>query len=409
MALLVLLAGSARVARISLFLAVLGLFLGVGACAGSARERGSAAPPATASAAPAPEPVPVVNLDLEPVRVEVARDAAGRTQVSMFDARQLFDQAGAALDADRYDQALTLYDRLVASFPESELVAPALFNGGLALEGKRDLDAAIARYLEVARRSPAVRYGLDAHIRAGALLAELARWSDALRAFEQVLARGDLAERDRIELQARRGYVLVESGGYEEAETTLAAAIELAHGALPGQEVERGYFVAMARYYLAEIPRRQADAVQLRLPEEQLQRDIEAKAKLVLVAQRRYEDTIRLGNLYWATAAGYQLGSMQQEMWRALVNAPVPRQLRSKEAAIYVAEVRALARGHLEKALAAHLMNVQVEEHNKTETAWTQSSRQRIGELRRLLGPGSPGTATPRDDGDRDSPRRIDL
>jgi tetratricopeptide (TPR) repeat protein len=380
-----------RFARNLPFLAALALFFQVGGCAAGARGRGAAA------SRPAATPAPTTTLDLEPMRIEVGRDPKGATQVSAFDARELFDRAGAALAADRYDEALDLYDRLVAAFPDSKLVPPALFNAGLALEGLGKLDTAIARYLEVVRRSPGTRHGLDAHIRAGAAQAELARWSEALGLFDQILARRDLGHGDRIEVQARRGFVLVESKRYPDAEKSLLAALELAPEAARARQLETDYFVAMARYYLGEIARRQADAVELRLPEMQLQRDLEAKAKYILVAQRRFEDTIRLGNLHWATAAGYQLGAMQQAMWRALVEAPVPRELGSKEAAIYTAEVGALARGHLEKALAAHLMNEKVAAHHRTETPWSQASHQRVAEIHRLLAgkPDAASSATP--------------
>jgi tetratricopeptide (TPR) repeat protein len=384
---------SARSARSCRPLAVLRLFpalalaVQVGACAGSQR-RGS------------PAPARVVDVDVEPVRVEVSRDGKGGTRVAMFDARELFDEAGAALEADQYGRALALYDRLVASFPDSKLVPAALFNAGLALEGKRDLDGAIARYLDAARRAPATRHGLDAHIRAGAAMAELARWSDALRVLDEVSARSDLGDADRIELHARRGYVLVASGRYAEAERALAAAIELAPRVARDRRLARDSFVAMAHYYLGDIARRQSEAVQLRLPEAQLERDIEARAKLVLVAQRRFEDTIRVGNLHWATAAGFQLGALQEEMWRALIRSPVPPRLRGAEAAIYLTELRALARAHLEKALAAHEMNVRVAEQNAAPTPWSESSRLRAGELRRFLADATSGPT-------RLPPRRI--
>jgi tetratricopeptide (TPR) repeat protein len=376
-------ASQARFCPILALPAVLAAIVGVGACAAGARGGASA------------RPAHVTNVDVEPMRVEVARDARGGTQVAVFDARELFDRGGAALSADRYAEALVLYDRLLASFPDSQLVPPAQFNAGLALEGMRRLDDAVARYLDVVRRAGTTRYGLDAHIRAGAVLSELTRWSDALRLFDELLALRDLGAADRIEVLARRGYALVESRRYAEAEPALAAALAMAES---GERADARYFVAMAQYYLAEIPRRQAEAVRLELPEAELQQNLEVKARLVLLAQRRFEDTIRLRNVYWATAAGYQLGSMQQDMWRALITAPVPPQLDAKASAIYIAEVRSLARGHLDKALAAHVMNVKVADHLAAHTPWSESSRLRIAELTDLIArearrPSTPGSA----------------
>jgi tetratricopeptide (TPR) repeat protein len=328
-----------------------------------------------------------VNVDVEPLRVDVSRGPAGRSRVDIYDARQLFDQAGVALDADRYDQALALYDRMVAAFPGSPLVPAALFNAGLALEGKRDLAGAAARYLEVVRRAPTSRHGLDAQIRAGAVMAELERWAEALSIYDEVAARRDLVGADRIEVLARRGYVLVELARYPEAGHALSGAIELADRANRERTPARDSFAAMAHYYLGEIPRRTAEEVRLELPEARLEERIEAKAKLVLVAQRRFEDTIRVGDLVWATAAGYQLGAMQQDMWRSLLAAPIPP-LKPDEVTVYTTEVRGLAHAHLEKALAAHRMNVSVADRNGARTPWSERSRQRIKEIRLLLAGG---------------------
>ena len=141
----------------------------------------------------------------------------------------------------------------------------------------------------------------------------------------------------------------------------------------------------MAHYYLAEIPRRQAEAVPLRLPETQLRADLEAKATLVLLAQERFEAAVALGNVYWATAAGYQMGSVQEHMWRALLTAPVPTELDASAAVVYVDEVRKLARPHLERALEVHTRNVKLAERYRTESPWSEGSRQRIGVLADLI------------------------
>lgn len=364
--------GAAFVPTVFLWLT---LVVWVGACAGGSRAAG-------------PAPARVVNVDVEPLRVDVSRGPSGRSRVDVYDARQLFDQAGAALDADRYDQALALYDRMVASFPASPLVPAALFNAGLALEGKGDLVSAAARFLAAHRRAPTSRHGLDAQIRAGAVMAELDRWAEALRIYDEVGARRDLAEADRIEVLARRGYVLVESARYPDAEQALSGAIELAGRARRERTPASDSFAAMANYYLAEIPRRQAEEVRLELPEARLEERIEAKARLVLVAQRRFEDTIRVGDLLWATAAGYQLGAMQQDLWRSLLAAPVPP-LKPDEITVYTTEVRGLARAHLEKALAAHRMNVSIADRNGASTPWSEQSRHRIAEIQALLAGGS--------------------
>lgn len=398
--------------RNSAFLPVLGL---VGACAGNPGR--SASPP---PAAPAPSPGLATEkvIDVDPLRIKVVEEGgAGKPEVEVYDARDLFDQAGAALDGESWDQALQLYDRLISEFPSSALVVPALFNAGLAHEGKGDWGGAIARYQEVTRIASRPRDSIDASIRIAAVLAEQGAWVRSASALDAVLANKAATADDRREALARRGYALVEQKSYAEAEKVLAAAI-----ALTGKGDRSDYFGAMAHFYQAEIPRRQAAAVPLRLPDAQLRADLEAKARLVLLAQERFEATVGLGNVLWATAAGHQMASMQEEMWRALVGAPVPAQLKKDEAAIYQAEVRQLARPYLDRALDIHTKNVKLAERYRTESAWSEGSRRRIPVIADLIarenrgerpgaGEGVAGTTARVTAGDPDRyvPARIDL
>ena len=390
----------------------------VGACAGNPGRPAAPASSAAPARAAAPGLATEKAIDVDPLRIKVVEDAAaGKPEVEVYDARDLFDQAGAALDGESWDQALELYDRIVTEFPSSALVVPALFNAGLAHEGKADAEGAIARYQHVIRIAGRPRDSIDASMRIAAVLAEQGAWARSAAALDPVLASKAATPDDRLEALARRGYALVEQKSYADAEKALAAAV-----ALTGKGDRSDYFAAMAHFYQAEIPRRQAAAVPLRLPDAQLRADLDAKAKLVLLAQARYEATVGLGNVLWATAAGHQLAVMQEDMWRALVGAPVPGQLKKEEAAIYVAEVRKVARPYLDRALDIHSKNVALAERYRTESPWSEGSRQRIPLLADLIarenrgerpGPGDglagPATAVTAGDPDRYVPARVDL
>lgn len=351
------------------------------ACAGS-RPPETEVPtsPARSRSAAAPER----TIDVEPLRVKVEQTPGGAGDVVIYDARELFDQANEALAGGSPDLALEVYARMRAEFPESSLVPLAVFNSGIALEDKGDLAGAVARYREVATLAPGTRDALDARIRAAAVETELGRYREALAALDQLLGDKLVADADRIELQARRGFALLAEKRYAEAEKALAAAIAL-YKAGRAEHLATDYYVAMAHYYLGEIPRRQYEEAPLRLPDEQLKRDLEAKSSLMLLAKERFEDTIILANVYWATAAAYQIAAMQQEMWRALVAAPVPAQLTREEAGIYVTEVRNVARPYLDAALKTHTKNIEIAIRHRIDTGWTEGSRLRIAELTELL------------------------
>jgi hypothetical protein len=142
----------------------------------------------------------------------------------------------------------------------------------------------------------------------------------------------------------------------------------------------------MAMFYLADIPRRQFDELPIRLPDAQMQKDVEAKAGLVLVASDRFGDTVELGNIYWATAAGYRLADMQKNFWTALVKAPIPPHLGADASALYVEEVHRQSLSLLEKALSIHQRNVKLATVYKSSTPWSEASEREAIAITELIG-----------------------
>ncbi len=62
-------------------------------------------------------------------------------------------------------------------------------------------------------------------------------------------------------------------------------------------------------------------------PRSRWPQDMDDKARLLLSAQRQYIETIKLGNPQWASASGYQVGSLYEEFYDSFVHAPVPPEL----------------------------------------------------------------------------------
>src|SRR5688572_31491948 len=119
------------------------LLLVLSACASRA-----AAPRATLPTAP-----PAKTIELEPMRIDVVSTERG-PETRAYDARSLLDDGNAHLVLHRYDEALAAYDHLLADFPDSRLVVPALFNAGQALEGKEDWKGAADRYRRLLEAAP---------------------------------------------------------------------------------------------------------------------------------------------------------------------------------------------------------------------------------------------------------------
>lgn len=320
--------------------------------------------------------------ELDPMMIEVDPETG---EADVYDARSLLDAGNAALGADRPRRAMAYYDRILSRFPGARVEPIARYNLGLALEGLGDYDGAVERYLELAEDDGAGRYAIDAAIRAGAVSAEVGQWAEAAEILEELLARDDLTPSDRVEGHARLGYVLYEERSDPDAEDVLQEGLRLADELGPGEPLETSYYVAMSHFYMGMIARRQFAEIPLRLPDDQLERDIEAKADLVLLAHDRFSRAIELGGPRWGTAAGYELGAMQEEFWREIVTAPIPPYLSPDQVEIYKEEVHAHAVEFLERALSLYGQTAELAEAHRTSTRWSRAAQARASAVAELL------------------------
>ena len=211
--------------------------------------------------------------------------------VETVDAQSLFERAGAAYGEKDFDAALALFDRVVHDFPDSRFVVPSLYNAGLSLEAKNDLTAAAARYRRItvehpdAKDTPAV---IDAWYRLGFVLSQAKNWPAAVDTYAQILARKDLGLGDRIEAMARRGVAQFSAHDLLAAEHSFRDELAYFHAHEAEERLDSDFFVAMGAYYLGECAHEMYKALPVRLPEKQLTRDLEAKARQLLVAQSRF-------------------------------------------------------------------------------------------------------------------------
>src|SRR5262249_46317170 len=131
----------------------------------------------TGAAAQRPTPpidpnAPVERIEMDPIKIEARKPAeGGPVELESFDAADLFEQGGAALSAQKWDDAIHSYERLVVSFKDSRWTKAALYNMGLAHQGKKDWPAAAARFKELADGYPDSAESKDALFQLGATYA----------------------------------------------------------------------------------------------------------------------------------------------------------------------------------------------------------------------------------------------
>ncbi len=335
---------------------------------------------------PAAPPGPAVHYDMEPVKIQATQGPAG-TQVESFDAQELFEHAGAALSQNRYDEAVRLYDKLLANFPESPYARPAFYNRGLAYRDKKDWAAAVRSFSALGDKYPDHADVKDALFQMGACYAEMANWPASGEVFDRLLGRADLTADDRIEAMARKGFAQFNLGDLDAAEKTFRAVLAHKKQIEGVERLATDFYLAFSQYHLGQVTHQRFRAQELRPPEAQMERDLENKATLLLQAQRAYIEAIKYGSPAWASAAGFQVGSLYEELYDAFTGAPVPAELSGEARQVYAEELHKKIRVLLEKSVRWYRENLLMIERLGVNTDWAEKSKVAYAKLLKLLDP----------------------
>lgn len=314
--------------------------------------------------------------------------AAGKAgSVEIKDAAEPFERAAEAYKADRYADALRLFDEVATTHSGSQHARSALYNAGLCLEQLGDKVEAARRFRRLADEYADSSEALDALFRLGSTLAQLAAWADSVEVHQRILKRAGLTLSDQVEAYARLGEARFHSGALDEAERSLRQLRELYRQHEHEERLDTDYFLAMGSFFFAEISHAQYKILPVRLPQKQLEDDLEAKARLLLLSQQRYVEAMRVKHAEWATAAAFRIASLYREFYDDLVGAPVPPTLRGEAREVYQEEVRKKVRNLLVKAVAFHEKNVLLAERTGEKNDWVRRSTAQLDELRHLLEP----------------------
>jgi TolA-binding protein len=329
----------------------------------------------------------VVDLDIIRIRA-TASGPGGDKELTSVASADLFRAAGDAVAAGRTQEAMTRYRQLVSEFPESLYAPVSLFNIAAIYDKQGDMPNTIATLRELVKTYPQTHESIEGQLFIAALQADHQQFADAAKTLDEALARQGLTFADRIEAQARKGYVELEQKHYDIADTALAGAIAEWRKA---PHIEDPYYIAMAHYYRGELAHRRFADAPVRLPDDQLLADLEAKRVLAVQAYDRWKDALQFKHAYWATAAGYQMSQIFVELWQITVTAPYPTRLAPSDRARYLTEVHQRVREHLAKALEGHRMNVELAKAYGVDTTWSKGSEQQAVKVMQLLARDSAG------------------
>jgi TolA-binding protein len=326
---------------------------------------------------------------LPPTAQEVHFDEVvitGDLELEKLNDEELFAAATTFYAAEDYAQAARYFGRICDFHPNSKHRRQALYNAGLALEKLRAWEDAWVRFIALADPAKGTGDALDASFRLAECDYHLERFADAVDVLRTIADRSDLPADRRIEARVQQGICELEQGDKTRAENTLRAALTYWNG-LPDKDLVDDYFPGQAQFFLGEIFRLHYESVELdgRKSTEKLAEDLEYKSELLLSAQGHYLRAIRIGNGYWATAAGQRIGGLYENMYDHMLHAPAPTELAPSEQSVYRAELRKKIRVLINKAITVYERNLEAAERIGASSPFVQQTRESLRRMKDLL------------------------
>jgi tetratricopeptide (TPR) repeat protein len=324
-------------------------------------------------------PHPTEPLAMPPLQVE------GDAALARLNAEELFAKGTSAYASREWARAAACFERLAVAFPESPHVVLAQYNAGLARERLGDWEEA-RQHFEAIANPDGTGDALDAAFHLAEALYHLGRYPEASALLAHMAGRADLSVARRLEAEVQQGVCEVDDGRLDAGEKTLRQALALWNGAAEHDTLE-DYFPAQAQFFLGEIYRLHYVGVQLN-PEQgadELAKELEFKAELLLSAQGHYFRTIKIGNAYWATAAGTQIGSLYQDMYQQISDSRAPRELNEEEARVYRQELRKRVRVLLTKAITVYESTLAAAERLGSSGPFVDRARESLERMKQLL------------------------
>lgn len=373
-----------------------------------------------ASCATTPVPPPTV---IDAAELKVVAEPVGPDGLESYDARTLFLRGLDLLDGEAWADAADYFERLIREFPTDAHVVLAHYNRGVAyihLSRGDEAVAAFDAYLVALGPAPNPRDVLDGRFKRGQALAVAKRYPEVVDLFDEMLGE-ELSSDDRIEALVDAGvghYMMGLEKGGEEMHRPTAEYRFLEARRIVRKEGEKRrmdhmqFFTSQASFYLAELAHLEFSEFHLKWPTttdvkkqseklaaagssdgedankalgDLLGSQLEEKCQRLLRAQYQYLRAIREGHAGWASAAGYNVGRMYEEMHEEMIGLPAPDDLTPTQKELYTQLVRKKVLILLEKAEKTYSQTADMVTRTGADGEWGDKTRKSLENVRRRL------------------------
>ncbi len=294
-------------------------------------------------------------------------------------------EAEAALAAGEPARAVALFAAYLAGEPDPAGARQAYPGLARAHEQLGDCGAAVRAYDEYLARFAESATG-DLYISRGACHAELEQWQASADDFAAAFTRATLPSA-QVEALTRQGYAYFQLGELEKADPPLKRADEIFLAAQENrsERFTTFYFVGMARFYRAAIHHRHFREIAIHLPEKVMAADFARKFAVLEQAQQGYDYTVKAKHMFWVSAAGYQLGSLFEEFYDAMMYAPVPDWLDEAQRQAYYEELKGQLRPVVNKAIWVFEKNLETARKLGYDSEFVAKTEAKLSDLQAVL------------------------
>ena len=343
-----------------------------------------------AGAIPPPRPAPPTLIEAQP-RIVTSDDVATEAELEARGERALLEQ--------RWKDAADAYRLLLAADPTGPRASEHMFDLGLSLEGLEQRADARDTFLALARRFPEGPKARAALVRVATLDAYLEDWTALEAIGEELLARPDLEDIDRVVALGARGLARVErmepsQQGAPGADASLD--VRASGDILEGLDLsDRFHYgdrdvlpvaIAQLRFALGELRRVRSERIAFQPLPPDFVAKLDERCAGLLEAQAAYSQAVRSVDPHWAAMSGYRVGEMYRHLHHDLMQIPPPATSKTeRQKEIFYAFMHIRYRVLLEKGLREIEQTVALGERTQDSSSWISRAREARAEMQTAL------------------------
>lgn len=319
-----------------------------------------------------------------PMRIDTSNQIIGTRAEGT--PKELLARGERALLAQSWQEAVDLFEALLAGDPASANDPQVIYDLALAYEGVGDREKARARYRDIVRRFPTDPNARSALAREVSLDAYLEDWKALGDVGEQILARKDVEVADKMLGLGARGLSRIIAGDETGAARDVNEGLDLVEETRFGATGQLPVAAAMLKYANGEIRKVRSEKIVLNPPPPDFVQKLEMRCQLLLDAQSSFADAIRSVDLHWAAMSGYRVGEMYRTLHQALMMIPPTEKAKTEsDKQLFYGIMHVRYRALLEKGIEMMKRTLALGERTGAAPGWMKRAEAAKAEMDRAL------------------------